>query len=278
MQKGTLTGGAIAFFTFAVMLLAVPLDKYLIAKMPLSPELVAVLSKSLSMLALGTLLSIFWLLRKEVIRTFFAPIPRNRRLEVVAVAVLKLLQPFALFGAMALWFSFTEGAISLENRVHVWRDPSGEAKAFAVTGFAGLLLGAIAAPFIEEIIFRGLLFSAWKERWGWFGSMLLTSAVFAFYHQILASAFIGSMIYVCLFRRTGTLLAPILVHAAFNASAWHPFLGQFYFPSQTPGDLSSWWFHLTCLLILVIAIPAYLVMAHRGTAEESQFNARLVQS
>jgi uncharacterized protein len=266
MQKGTLTGGAIAFFTFAVMLLAVPLDKYLVLKMPLAPDIVAVLSKSLSMLALGTLLLVLWLLRKDFISGLFAPIPAERRAEVAVVAALKLLQPFAFFGAMALWFWFSEGPVSVENRVLMWRDPTAEAKAFAMVGIAGFLLALVAAPFIEEIVFRGLLFSAWKERWGWIVSMLLTSAVFAFYHHALANAFVGSMIYVCLFRRTGTLLAPILVHAAFNASTWHPLLGQFYFPSQA-GDLASWWFHLGCLSILAIAVPLYLVMAHHEYSE-----------
>ena len=269
MQKGTLTGGAIVFLTFAVMILLVPANKLIIRELPLPPEWIAFVSKSITMFALGMLLLLLWALRREFLSGLFAPIPANRRVEVAVVAGFKLLQPFAFFGAMALWFWFAEGPVSVENRMLAWRDPDGEGRAFAAAGIAGFLLAVIAAPFIEEVMFRGLLYPAWKERWGWIVSMLLTSAVFAFYHQALANAFVSSMIYVCLFRRTGTLWAPIFVHAAFNASNWHPFLGQFHFPSQALGDLSSWWFHLACLSILAVAVPVYLVMAHREYSESA---------
>jgi membrane protease YdiL (CAAX protease family) len=271
MQKGTLTGAAIAFLTFAVMLLAAPADKYVIPKLIEDPAWAGFAGKALPMVALGSLLLVLGLSHRSFISGLFAPIPRERWFEVAIVGGMKLLQPFAIFGAMAMWYWFAEGPVSLENRVGTWRDPTGGATAWQVTGLAAVLVAVVIAPLVEETIFRGFLYSTWKARWGWIVAMLMTSAVFAFYHQLLTSAFLGSMIYVCLFRRTGTLLAPICVHATYNASTWYPLLGQFYFPapSQPVGDISSWSFHLACLVIFTVGMPIYLLMSHREYAREA---------
>ena len=276
MQKGTLTGGTIAFLTFAVILLAAPLDKYLKKTLEVNPDWTWTLGRALPMVVFAGLILLLWQFRKDTLSSLFGPIPKDRRVEVAVVALVKMLQPFALFGAMAVWFWFSEGPVSLENRVSIWRPAYSEGEAFAIRGIVGLVLGTMFAPLIEETIFRGLMYPAWKERWGWIAAMLLTSAVFAFYHQVFVSAFIGSMVYVCLFRRCGTLLAPIAVHAVYNASNWHPLLGQFYFPDpgQPVGDISSWAFHLACLIVVAVALPAYVLMAHRDySATDSRARA-----
>ena len=40
------------------------------------------------------------------------------------------------------------------------------------------IVGAVFAPFVEEIFFRGFLFQGFRERYGWKVGMLLSSAIF----------------------------------------------------------------------------------------------------
>ncbi len=91
-----------------------------------------------------------------------------------------------------------------------------------------VLLAVVFAPLVEELMFRGILYPAIKQRgyprlalWG-------TSLVFALLHANLATflplAFLA-MLLVFLYEYTGNLLAPILTHGLFNAAN---FIGLFY--------------------------------------------------
>ena len=78
----------------------------------------------------------------------------------------------------------------------------------------------VAAPVVEEIFFRGLLYPTLKEaglpRLAWWG----TSALFALIHFNLMTfvpLFFFAVALVWLYEQTDTLLAPILAHAFFNA-------------------------------------------------------------
>ena len=74
-------------------------------------------------------------------------------------------------------------------------------------------------PIIEEIFFRGFLYSAFKKRFSAFSGMLLTSLIFAGLHMnalgflpILALAFV----LVYMFEKTGSLVPSIIIHCAHN--------------------------------------------------------------
>ncbi|MBI3869434.1 MAG: CPBP family intramembrane metalloprotease [Verrucomicrobia bacterium] len=78
-----------------------------------------------------------------------------------------------------------------------------------------------AAPFFEEVFFRGLLYSSLRQRgWGW-GAGVLSAVLFGAIHfdveKFMPLAFLG-WILVFVYESTGTLLAPILAHATFNAA------------------------------------------------------------
>ena len=79
----------------------------------------------------------------------------------------------------------------------------------------------LGAPVVEEIIFRGILYPALKQR-GWPQMALWgTSLLFALTHANVATflplAFLA-LVLVFLYERTGNLLAPILTHSLFNAA------------------------------------------------------------
>ena len=81
-------------------------------------------------------------------------------------------------------------------------------------------VGAIVAPACEEFLFRGFCYPIWKRYIGPIGSALLASLLFAALHTSLtafASLFLLALCLNLAYERTGSLLVPIGIHAAFNS-------------------------------------------------------------
>lgn len=84
----------------------------------------------------------------------------------------------------------------------------------------------IAAPLIEETVFRGVLQTSlmrWMKGQRWI-AIILSAAVFSSIHawvvptHSLVPLFVLGIVWGYLYERTGSLLAPILAHAVFNAA------------------------------------------------------------
>jgi membrane protease YdiL (CAAX protease family) len=82
------------------------------------------------------------------------------------------------------------------------------------------IVGAIFAPFVEEIFFRGFLFQGFRARYGWITAMLLSSAIFAIAHLQLA-ALIPTFILGCLlayvYHRSNSVWPGMFLHFLVNA-------------------------------------------------------------
>lgn len=96
-----------------------------------------------------------------------------------------------------------------------------------------LIVGAIFAPLVEEIFFRGFLFQGFRHRYGWTKAMLLSSAIFAVAHLdpvALIPTFILGCLLAYLFQRSNSVWPGIILHFLVNA------FGLFgaYFASQYP--------------------------------------------
>lgn len=93
--------------------------------------------------------------------------------------------------------------------------------------FAGLdapvwffIVGAIFAPLVEEIFFRGFLFQGFRARYGWVPSMLLSSAIFAAAHLqlvVLIPTFILGCLLAYMYQRSNSLWPGIILHFLVNA-------------------------------------------------------------
>ena len=87
-----------------------------------------------------------------------------------------------------------------------------------------LALGVLVvfeAPLIEEPLFRGVVFRGFASSLPVWAAMALSSGLFAIVH-VNAASFVALCFLGCafaeLYRRTGTILAPMTAHALFNAA------------------------------------------------------------
>lgn len=267
MRKGTqlnASGFQIAFLVFAIALLAYPAQKYLGPALGIEAHgrIVDRLFVFVPLIALLVLVPAF---RRFAVDQLGNGIPTGGRVESAVVALAQIALPFAIVGATVLWYWAIGGEMALARRIGDQRSIAAElAQASSVEGFVfSVLIAGVVASIVEELIFRGLLYRAWEAQWGWFVSMLVTSTVFAAYHPVPLAAFIGSVIFVLVLRRTGSLWAPILVHAAGNIALWPVAMGRFYFQTsgKETGEIALWPFHLAALAVLAIALPAYVWLA-----------------
>jgi ABC-2 type transport system permease protein len=84
----------------------------------------------------------------------------------------------------------------------------------------GFVLAVAAAPVVEEMIFRGLIFRPLRRNHGLIVSMLASSLLFAIIHDPLSipPVFVLGCCAALAFERSGSIITPMLVHAAYNAS------------------------------------------------------------
>lgn len=84
----------------------------------------------------------------------------------------------------------------------------------------------VLAPVLEELVFRGYLFKAWRAtKLGFSGTLLLTSVLFMLLHAgqyhpvLLLQLFVLALILGVARERTGSVTVPIAIHTANNAFA-----------------------------------------------------------
>ena len=86
-------------------------------------------------------------------------------------------------------------------------------------GWWALPLALVAAPLFEEFIFRGLIFGGLRRSFGVWPATLASAAVFAIMHPAISllPVFVMGVCAALVYERTRSLLAPMLLHAAYNA-------------------------------------------------------------
>jgi len=91
-----------------------------------------------------------------------------------------------------------------------------------VGAIAFILVAVVLAPLFEEIVFRGFLFRGLANSFGWVWGALVSAGLFGIAHLqldvFLPLAALGFFL-AWSYRRTGSLWAPITMHAVFNAIA-----------------------------------------------------------
>ncbi len=108
------------------------------------------------------------------------------------------------------------GYLFLTARLNVFPDAMGGVQ---LPFYWLFLLTVIGAPLCEEFIFRGLLFGGLRRSMSLLPAMLISAALFAVVHPpaSMLPVFVLGMFTAYAYERTRTLLAPVLVHAIYNA-------------------------------------------------------------
>jgi Predicted metal-dependent membrane protease len=91
-----------------------------------------------------------------------------------------------------------------------WKDRA------AAIGFA-----VVVAPFTEEVIFRGYLYGVIRQYAGRFAAAVTSAILFATVHHNIPgipALFVLGIGFALAYERTGSLLAPMLMHVMFNAT------------------------------------------------------------
>jgi len=258
-SSGRIGGFQTAFLIFAIVFLAYPTQKYLVPLLGIEPG--PVVARLFIFVPLAAMLALVPQYRRFAIAARRTSIAPGSGVEVALVAAAKALLPFAIGGAVVLWHWTLGGEMALAKRLG--QEPALSRGLSMESLVLFFFVAGVVAPLVEELLFRGLLYRAWEARWGWFPAMLATSALFAAYHPVPFGAFVSSIVFVALLRRTGSLWAPILVHGFGNMLLSPLLLGRLYFnPSgKETGEIGLWPFHLAALAVLAIALPVYLWLA-----------------
>ena len=89
-----------------------------------------------------------------------------------------------------------------------------------IDALAMLFLAGFAAPFGEELLFRGVLYTMLRERWGIWFSVLFSSLLFGIIHGNFAVGLTGFLIGIVaaiVFEYSGSLWTAVLVHSINNS-------------------------------------------------------------
>jgi membrane protease YdiL (CAAX protease family) len=80
-------------------------------------------------------------------------------------------------------------------------------------------VSVLAAPVFEEFIFRGLVFGGLRRQMGALPAAISSAALFAIVHpaQAMVPVFVVGLVTAWAYERSKSLLAPMLVHAVYNA-------------------------------------------------------------
>lgn len=82
------------------------------------------------------------------------------------------------------------------------------------------IVGAVFAPLVEEIFFRGFLFQGFRQRYGWVTAMLVSAAIFAVAHLdlvVLIPTFILGCLLAYMFHRSNSIWPGIILHFLVNS-------------------------------------------------------------
>ena len=130
------------------------------------------------------------------------------------------------------------------------------------TGGWAIMTSVVAAPILEEVLFRGILQESLTEKLGGWRGVLAASAVFGIVHiipQQMINAFFIGIILGYIYIKTRSLLSVILIHAINNALAFIQIIvlgDQGYVTTkETVGNDTLYWIiYGICCVIFIVAL------------------------
>lgn len=158
---------------------------------------------------------------------FWVPVRTDFLFVAGVLGISIFIQPLFMFGYDV------ENATALRNTFFATFHPQGSIP-FELLVFAALV---ILAPLFEEMVFRGVFFGWARQRLRFLDAAIFSSLIFAAFHapyvdalgwhwgfRALGMIFTLGFLSALLFERTGSLIAPTLLHGLFNLQAAIPLL------------------------------------------------------
>ncbi len=81
------------------------------------------------------------------------------------------------------------------------------------------LAGIVVAPLVEEVFFRGFLYTGLRERYGWIAAALISAGLFAVVHLqpiAMPPIFLLGLVFAYLYQRTESIWPAVIMHVATN--------------------------------------------------------------
>jgi membrane protease YdiL (CAAX protease family) len=95
-----------------------------------------------------------------------------------------------------------------------------------LAAIAGVVLAyaavALVGPIVEEMLFRGLLTAAFRQRFGPYRTAAITAAIFAISHlipRVMPAVFLLGLALAFVYERIGSTMPGMLVHCLYNGIA-----------------------------------------------------------
>lgn len=128
--------------------------------------------------------------------------------------------PMILWGVVVLLAS----GVVIEPLLEIFPSAPYEAvqQTIGLGGWA-IMSTVVAAPILEEVLFRGVIFESCRERLGKGGAVLLSALLFGLIHGIpvqIVNAFVVGLILGYIYLRTRSLMSVIVLHAINNGLAY----------------------------------------------------------
>jgi membrane protease YdiL (CAAX protease family) len=140
----------------------------------------------------------------------------------------KKLPKAILYGVMGFFVAFILADIAaypIQQHFGVDTTQQALSQSAAVSGLLPLVLlsGVIIAPIAEEIVFRGYLYKAFRDRFKPWYAIIMSAALFSAIHlEPLAAVplFVIGVVLAYVYEKTDNLMAPIALHMLNNAVAF----------------------------------------------------------
>lgn len=160
--------------------------------------------------------------------------------KAVLMGVLLIAALFPVLAVMswvtqAMLKTLIDAPVREQDVVKVFREAaSANARPSVIALF---VMATVAAPIVEEVLFRGYFYGVFKSWAGSVASLVFTSVLFAVIHNSLAvtpALFMLAVALTIAYEWSGSLLVPITMHSLFNMAQLGYLIAQTSSSTQTP--------------------------------------------
>ena len=130
-----------------------------------------------------------------------------------------------LWSILGVFLAFFAQGIAGVIEIEILGIPAGSENTMGIMEYARenalfILIPAVIAPILEEIIFRKIIFGSLYKRMNFFLAAILSALVFAAFHvdfsHLLMYTAMG-LVFAFLYVKTKRIIVPIIVHAGMNS-------------------------------------------------------------